>query len=583
VAQSIFDERDIMFNVVECPGSSKVLEIEKYEDFGVDDLEMIFEQARQFADDHLFASNAECDREGSHLDKGIVKTPDVMKKLWADYVEIGTIGVSSNPEYGGTGMPHLFATPLTELDCGGNLSFSMINLLTREAANVIDSFGTDELKDIYLEPLFSGQWTGTMCLTEPQAGSDVGAASSKAIPQSDGSYLIEGTKSFISWGDHDLTENIIHLVLARIEGAPKSSKGLSLFVVPKIRVDENGQLGAENDVICSSVEHKMGIKASPTCVLNFGENGACQGFLIGEANAGLSHMFQMMNAARNGVGIQGLAIASVAANLAEAYAKERKQGSLPGQKTSIEIAHHPDVKFMIWKMRALVQAIRSLIYHGAYFEDLRYHPEEAEKAETLFALLTPINKSYATDLGFKVTELAMQVYGGYGFCQDFPIEQLMRDIKITSIYEGTNGIQALDLVFRKILGSKGKATDLLIQEIEKILADAKPKMPDEVEKTESCLKSFKAALAHIGQLAGSGNFLQLQFHATQFMLGMGHLVGAAFLLKSASIAHAKYESDAFYKLKVDSTRFFIDYVLPEANSIFHTVTIVDGGLVKETL
>jgi len=585
MAQNIFDERDIMFNVKECPGAAKLSEIERYEDFSVDDLELIFEQTLQFCRDDLAPLNSSFDKEGTNLVGNTVKTPEGMKKIWEDYLEIGLAGTTGNPDYGGVGMPHLFATPLSELEVGACLSFSLIALLTREAANLIDSFGSVELKDRILEKMFSGEWTGTMCLTEPQAGSDVGAATSKAIPNGD-TYKISGTKSFISWGDHDLSENIIHLFLARVPGAPHGSRGLSLFVVPKFKITDNGECGESNDVVCSSVEHKMGIKASSTCVLNFGENDGCEGYIVGEENSGLKYMFQMMNAARNGVGLQGLAVASVAHQYALQYARERKQSALPGQKESTEIINHPDVRFMLMKMKALVQASRAITYHSAYYEDLLHSPEEQEKANALFELLTPISKSYGSDMGFKVTELAVQVYGGYGYCNDYPVEQLLRDVKITSIYEGTNGIQALDLVFRKLLGSKGMTWKALMGDILDLIEKTSgTDLADLGLKLKSAADTCTEVITHFGNQAGQKQFRSIQFHATQMLNAMGHLCGAFFLLKGAAIAQEKMisDKDSFYGEKIDTTKFFFAYILPEAEAWFNAMLTEDGNLVKAPL
>ncbi|PIE03773.1 MAG: acyl-CoA dehydrogenase [Acidobacteria bacterium] len=583
MSQRIFDERDIMFNVRECPGFQKVSEVDKYEEFSTEDLDLIFEQMLQFSQDELAPKNSEFDQEGSHLVGDCVKTPASMKELWENYLEIGLTAVIANPEYGGIGMPHLFAAALSELEIGACLSFSMISLLTRESANLIDSFGSEALKDVYLEKMYSGEWTGTMCLTEPQAGSDVGAARTKAVPAGD-AYRITGTKSFISWGDHDLSDNIIHLVLARVEGAPKGSKGLSLFVVPKFKLDKDGNPAESNDVICSSVEHKMGIKASSTCVLNFGENGNCTGYIVGEENQGLKYMFQMMNAARNGVGLQGMALASVACEYALQYAKERKQGALPGQTESTEIINHPDIRYMLMKMKAIVQASRALVFHGAYYEDLLHHPEEAEKAAILFELLTPICKSYCTDMGFKVTELAMQVYGGYGFCKDYPIEQLMRDIKITSIYEGTNGIQGLDLVFRKLLGTKGASWKTLALEMTELTNRVKQtKLAALAEQLEKAVNSCSRVMGKFGELAMNKQFHILQFHATQLLNAMGHLCGGYFLLKAAEKALPQKEAEAFYADKINTCEFYFSYLLPEAETTFRILQQASGELVKADL
>jgi hypothetical protein len=354
-------------------------------------------------------------------------------------------------------------------------------------------------------------------------------------------------------------------VLARIPGAPAGTKGLSLFVVPKFRVDDEGQLQF-NDVTCSTIEHKMGIKASPTCVLNFGENQDCQGYLLGEPHQGIKYMFQMMNAARNEVGLQGLAVAAVAYQHAVAYAATRKQGSLSGSDQSVTIDQHPDVRHMLLRMRALVQAMRSMLYHGAYFQDISHHEAHAAHAKAMVELMTPINKAYGSDMGFRVTELSMQVFGGYGFCCDYPVEQLMRDVKITSIYEGTNGIQAMDLLFRKILGSKGSTLQALAAEIESIGNRCPEALGDLLETLKKTFKGMVGLCQIFGQWAAEQQIASLQFVATDLLRAFGHLMGAVFLLKGAATAmNADPElKDAFYRDKVQTARYFYDYILPEA-------------------
>ncbi len=591
MTQYHLDERDIMFNLKECPGLAPIQELGVFEACDADTLDMIFEQSKSFCQKVLAPLLMSSDREGCRLEDGHVLLPEGVAEAWEQYRELGLIGMNSDSDYGGSELPHFFSVPVTEMECGSFVSFSMLPLLTRGAARLIYAFGSETLKRVYLENMFSGVWTGTMCLTEPHAGSDVGQGSTKAVPEGD-HFKISGTKIFITWGEHDLTENIIHLVLARIEGAPRGSKGLSLFVVPKNRVDGQGRVAGPNDVQCGSIEHKMGIKASPTCVINFGTDGDCIGYLVGEPHQGIRYMFQMMNEARIEVGLQGMAQASAAYLSAVEYAKERVQGKIEtadGARQA-KIIEHPDVRRMLVKMRALVHGSRALIYHLMHYSDLaHHHPTERQKYQALVELMTPVCKSYCSDQGFRVTEMAVQTYGGYGYCQEYPVEQYLRDSKISSIYEGTNGIQAMDLVFRKILMNRGEYLKIWAAQVADTCGEA---AGTELAPAARAVQSAVEALVQTATLFGQ-KFLGkaadvVRFRATEFQEHTGHVMVAHLLLKQGLAALKALGADhgdadrVFYGQKLVTLRYFCAEILPLSREAFQTMQAEEApGLAAE--
>lgn len=568
------DERDMMFNLLECPGLEPLQALNAFDECSEDTLRMVFDQAAKFSNEVLAPLLIPADREGCEIKDGKVSLPAGIAEAFEQYRELGYIGMTISSEVGGLEMPHFFSMPVAEMECGSFVSFSMLPLLTRGSARLIYSFGSQELKDLYCERMFTGEWTGTMCLTEPGAGSDVGAGVTKAVPEGD-HYKITGTKIFITWGEHDLTENIIHLVLARIPGSPAGSKGLSLFVVPKNRVDAEGNILGGNDVQCGNIEHKMGINASPTCVINFGTNDDCIGYLLGEAGQGMKYMFQMMNEARLEVGVQGQAQASAAYLSAVNYAKERVQGTIREGKEvrPAKIVEHPDVRRMLLKMRAISEGCRALLYQMGLYMDISHHGEGENKAkhQALVDLLVPICKSYCSDQGFRVSELAIQTYGGYGFCQEYPVEQYMRDLKISSLYEGTNGIQAMDLVFRKILMDKGEKLKVFAGEVQQLCgAVATTPLKDLAGALGAGLQSVVDAAMHFGGLMAQGKDDEVRFMATDFQDQMGHVVLCYFLLKQAHVAQqaldngAEGSDKAFYEQKIVTTRYAFEDILPVA-------------------
>lgn len=569
------DDRDILFNLRECPGSKAITDLPAFNELDEETLMMIYEQSKSFCQKVFAPLLMPADRAGCHFENGRVTLPEGIKEAWDQYKEMGLIGMNSPSEYGGADLPHFFSIAPGELECGSFVSISMLPLLTRGSARLILSFGSDELKETYIEKMFNGTWSGTMCLTEPGAGSDVGAGTTKAVPHED-HYLISGTKIFITWGEHDLTENIIHLVLARLPDGQEGSKGLSLFVVPKFLLDANGNAGKRNDVECGNIEHKMGINASPTCVINFGTQDACIGYLVGEPHQGMRYMFQMMNEARLEVGVQGMAQASAAYLSSVTYASERAQGKIntPSGPKTAKIIQHPDVKRMLLHMRASSQGCRAMLYHMAAYLDFAHHAEDEatrNKYKALSDLLTPIAKSYCSDEGFRVAELAVQTYGGYGYIQEYPVEQYLRDLKISSLYEGTNGIQAMDLVFRKILRDQGQALKVFLGDLESLCQSL---AETSLAKLAALLGKAAGVLGATAMVFGkqmmSGEHEKVQFRATAFQYQMGHIVTAYFLLKQAKYAlevqgdHLSQEDRSFYAQKIVTATYFVNNQLPAA-------------------
>jgi len=572
MSQYHIDERDMKFNLLECPGLEPLQKTGAFDECDADTLEMIFDQSKSFCQKVLAPLLMPTDRVGSVLRDGEVHVPDGVAEAWEQYKELGLIGMSSDSAYGGADLPHFFSAPVTEMECGSFVAFSMLPLLTRGAARLVLSFGSEQLKQTYIEKMFTGAWSGTMCLTEPGAGSDVGAGTTTAEPFGD-AYKIKGTKIFISWGEHNLSENIIHLVLARIKGAPAGSKGLSLFVVPKYRVDGDGKVTGPNDVVCSNIEHKMGIKVSPTCVINFGTEDDTIGYLVGEPQGGIRAMFQMMNEARIEVGVQGMAQASAAYLSALEYAKERVQGAVRDGNGvhPAKIVEHEDVRRMLLEMRALVEGSRAMIYQLTQYLDLAHHGDEKEKYQGLADLITPICKSYGSDQGFRVTEMAIQTYGGYGYCQEYPVEQYMRDTKISSLYEGTNGIQAMDLLFRKILMDKGKNLRIWAGEAGALAKGcAGTELKDLAGSLGKAVETIVATVTAYGEMMGAGKDAAVRFYATKFQEAMGHVMVGYFLLRQARYAvevlanGAEGDDATFYRQKVVTTRYFFEEIVPGA-------------------
>jgi len=452
----LVDSRDVNFLLFEMLKVEELVKYEKYAYFDKDTFRSTLDLAEKIAVNDIYPANAAGDRDGAKYNPATKKVgvPDLYHKARQVVNDAGFPGMEHDPEWGGMGMPNVIYRSVLEYLFAGSLAYTMYITLSAGATGLVSHWASEDLKKMFLERMISGEWGGTMCLTEPEAGSDVGALKTKAFKQTDGTYRIKGQKIFISSGDNDLYPNMVHPVLARIEGDPAGTKGISIFLVPKFLVNPDGSMGARNDVVCSGIEHKMGIKGSATCTLSFGDDDNCVGYLLGKEREGMKIMFQMMNEARVDVSVEGLGVASSAYMHAVTYARNRKQGPDPSDNTKqISIINHPDVKRMLLWMKSNVEAMRMASMFAAYNFDISTNAEgeEQKEAQALFELFIPICKAGNTDLAWLVTSEAIQVYGGYGYCSDYPVEQLARDSKILAIFEGTNGVQSIDLAMRKIL------------------------------------------------------------------------------------------------------------------------------------
>ncbi len=564
------NERDIYFILKEQLHYEDLCKYEKYHDLDVDTLDMLVAQAAKFAGGVVAPLQEPGDRQGvSYADCSVQCAPGY-REAFQLYGENGWIAASSDTQYGGQGFPSTLSVVISDLMYGACISFAMAPSLTHGAGHLIESFGTQELKDRYIANMYGGRWSGTMCLTEPQAGSSMAPLRTKAVPEGD-HFKIKGTKIFITWGDHDIAENIIHLVLARIEGAPEGVKGISLFVVPKIRVNEDGSLGKPNDVICAGVEHKMGLHGSPTCVLNFGDNDDCIGYLCGQENKGLPQMFQMMNSARINVGVAGIGIANTAYLNALAYTKERIQGAdlarrKPGE---VPIIDHPDVRRMLLWMKATVNGLRSMAYTTGYWWDLASASDdekERRRCNSLVEFMTPIVKAYSTDMCFRVCESAVQCLGGYGFTREYPFEQYLRDSKILSLYEGTNGIQSMDLLGRKLIMNEGEAFKVFLGELQSFCAKnaAHPTLGEYIQSFSKVVGGL-VELAKRMAVAMQTNLLHWGTSTYPALLCFGDAIMLWRLLDMALIAQKKIdegEKSDFYTGKVMQATYFADVTIP---------------------
>jgi alkylation response protein AidB-like acyl-CoA dehydrogenase len=580
------DLRELNFLLFEQFHIEELLGKAPFEAWGVDDVKTSITEAYRFVRDVLGPLNAVGDANGCRLVDGKVYTPEGFKDAWKKVYEQGWKLVGVDPEFGGAGAPFSLAVIIEELLCGANTAFTMYPGLAHGAADVIGAFGTDEQKKLFCPRMFGGQWGGTMCLTEPQAGSDVGAARTRATRNPDGTWSISGTKIFISGGDHDCAENVIHLVLARVDGAPAGTKGLTLFIVPKIRVAENGALDGPNDVAVGSIEHKMGINGSATCVLNFGENGGCLGVPVGgetKLNHGMPQMFKMMNGARILVGVQGISVASSAFLNALEYARERKQGSSIRQwkdatAPRVPIIEHPDVRRMLLDMKARVEGIRALAVKLTGHQDhvralagkddaqVAYHQGQVD-------LLVPLVKAYGSDQAFRVCETAIQTYGGAGYTRDYPVEQYCRDAKIFSIYEGTNHIQAMDLVGRKLGQAGGTNVRNFLGDVAKFVAansaHASAPLAAAVKELGNAQEALTGATMKLMLWSQSGEMEMIPLVANRFLEMMAEVTVGWMLLEGAVIAHEKRaaldpsHADAlFYAGKEHAALYYARNVLP---------------------
>jgi alkylation response protein AidB-like acyl-CoA dehydrogenase len=594
MANLLVDERDQQFVLNEMLEVEKLCEKPIYADFSKDMFDMVMTEAQKLAVNEVFPTLVQSDREGCRLENGQVYVPECMHSVYKLFCEGGWNAMSFPPEVGGQGLPLTIRTAAMEW-FNHNFSFMAYPGTVEGAAHLVEVYGTEEQKAKYLEKMMTGQYGGTMVLTEPGAGSDVGNLSTKATLQPDGSYRIQGSKIFITAGDSDLVENIIHPVLARVEGHPAGTKGISIFLVPKYLLNEDGSIGKRNDFEIAKIEEKMGIHGSATCAMNFGDNGECYAELLGEEMQGMKIMFQMMNEARIGVGLQGIASASIAYLHALQYAKERLQGSsLMDMKNAeaprVPIIQHPDVRRMLLWMKSNTESMRAMGYYCAYLFDLAHteeNDEEREKWLGLTEILTPILKAYCSDIGFRVTELAIQVYGGYGFCAEYPVEQFMRDEKIASLYEGANGIQAMDLVGRKLGMNKGAFIMSLLGEMNKTVAKVKgiPALKDLAEDLEAGVGAVADIAMFFAKCGKEGKFLVPISNAYPFLMMMGKVVSGWLLLWEAGIAAEKLDGaggadEAFYKGKVAGARYFIKNVLPEIDGTVRAIKSEDMSIME---
>ncbi len=577
--------RDMQFLLNEVLGFEDLLKYEAYSEIDTDLANAVLEQGAKFAEEVLAPLNIVGDHEGcKRHDDGSVTTPTGFKAAYKQMVENGWSSLSMDPEFGGQGMPRMLGVAASEMWTSANMAFAMYPGLTGGAIKAIQVGGSPEQKQTFLPKMISGEWSGTMNLTEPHCGTDLGMLKTKAVPQADGSYKISGQKIFISAGEHDMTDNIIHLVLARIEGAPAGTKGISLFIVPKFKLDGDENPSERNPVSCGSIEEKMGIHGNSTCVMNFDE---AEGYLIGEENKGLRVMFVMMNEARIGVGLQGLGQSEVAYQNAAIYAKDRIQGrALTGpqnaDKPADPIIVHPDVRRMLMETRAFNEAGRALLYWAAKHEDIEIHDEDeklVEKCDDYLGLLTPVVKGYLTDMSMKTTIDCQQIFGGHGFVEEWGMSQFVRDNRIALIYEGANGIQALDLVGRKLGRNGGRALMALNQEISAFLSDNKDNeaLPEFIDALSGAQKKLTEATMWLMQ-NGMSNPNNAGAGSVDYMHMMGLSVFAYLWAKMALVAQAKIDegsNDQFYPNKIITGRYFVLRMLPMLDS--HLAKIKTGA------
>lgn len=580
------DLREMRFLLFEQFHLDEILSQAPFEAWGPDEVGMVLDESYKFCCEVLGPLNAVGDRVGCRLEDGAVKTPPGFKEAWDKLYEAGWKTLSVSPDHGGQGAPHSLTAIVEEFLSGANAAFNMYPGLAFGAAELIEHFGTKEQQALYLGPMSNGQWGGTMCLTEPHAGSDVGASTTTATKQADGRYLIRGTKIYISGGDHDLTGNIIHLALARVAGAPPGTKGLSLFIIPKLRVSADASVGERNDVNVGSIEHKMGINGSSTCVLNFGENDGCIGELVGTVeNQGMPQMFRMMNGARISVGVQGVAVASAAYLNALDYAKDRKQGPNYTQwkdptAPRVSIIQHPDVRRMLLDMKSRVEGIRALIVKLARHQDAVhvFQGKDDQKAayhQGQVDLLVPLVKAYGSDQSFRICETAIQTYGGAGYTKDYPVEQYCRDAKIFSIYEGTNHIQAMDLVGRKLGQAGGANLQAFLGDVAGFCkANEKHAILGPlVKELEGAHEAVAGSAMRLLSWSHQGKAGLIPLAANRFLEMMSEVAVAWLLLEGAKIALDKTaalpEGDAgakdraFYEGKRQAAAYFARSVLPK--------------------
>jgi len=575
MAQVIADRRDVDFVLHEQFEISELSEHDKFADFNKKVIDMIVTEARNLAIKEILPTMKIGDKQGCKYENGKVSMPPEFKTAWHLLKEGEWFAPAQNPEWGGQGIPHTLNVMVQNYLIGGNLSLLMVAGLNHGAGQIVEKFGSDQQKSLYLKKLYTGEWGGTMALTESESGSDLGGLTTTAEKNQDGTYSLSGNKIFISGGDHDMTDNIVHLVLARIKGAPEGSQGLSLFIAPKILINDDGSFGEHNDIICTGIEEKMGLHGSPTCSMALGSMRKCIATLIGEENKGLFAMFLMMNEARFMVGTQGLAYASSAFLNALNYAKTRIQGPMTAgkDKKPVAIINHPDIRRMLLTMKMYTEGMRSLLCYIANLEDkksLATNDEKKERYQNLIDILTPIGKGYVTDRAVDVCNMAVQVFGGYGYTSEFPVEQILRDVRVTTIYEGTNGIQAMDLLGRKLAMKKNRLFLNLLDEMMNTIADAKKinSIKDMANIVENAVGRLRKTAMHIDQSTKGEKVLEAYSFASLFLEVTGDVTMAWMLLWRAVVAESKLKNGPrkkdidFYKGQLKSAEFFIKSFLP---------------------
>ncbi|HTE15503.1 MAG TPA: acyl-CoA dehydrogenase [Burkholderiales bacterium] len=571
--------KDMLFVINELAGLDEVAKLPGCEEVNAELVEAVLGEAAKFAQEVLEPLNRVGDKEGSRLADGVVTVPSGFKAAYQQFREAGWNGLGGLTEYGGQGLPHIVSNPVQEMWNSSNMAFCLCPMLTSGVMEALAHHASAELLQRYVPKLNSGEWSGTMNLTEPQAGSDLAAVRSKAVPEGD-HYKISGTKIFITWGEHDMAENIVHLVLARLPDAPEGVKGISLFIVPKFMLNADGSPGARNDVKCISIEHKLGIHASPTCVMQYGDGGGAVGYLVGEPNRGLEYMFTMMNHARLAVGLEGVAVAERAYQHALEYAKTRVQGREVGQRSGdrVTIIHHPDVRRMLMHMKSQIEAMRALAYYAAAILDkAKRHPDATEKRrnQALIDLLIPVVKAWCTEQCVEIASTGVQIHGGMGFVEETGAAQFLRDARITTIYEGTTGIQANDLVGRKVGYEKGATAMAVIVEMRKVASTLSTGELTAVGKSlASTIDALEEATRWIVETFQK-NPNAVYAVAVPYLKLFGIVGGGWMMARAVEVAQRKRgETGAdisFYDTKLATARFYCEHILPQAAAFKQTV------------
>jgi len=571
--------KDMLFAIRELAGLSEVTALPGCEEANAELVAQVLEEAGKFARDVLDPLNRQSDREGARLADGKVTAPQGFKAAYQQFVEAGWNGLGGQPQHGGQGLPHLVAMPVEEIWSSACLSFCLGPMLTSGVLEALRIHGSREQQDLYCPKLTSGEWCGTMNLTEPQAGSDLSAVRTRAVPEGD-HYRIQGTKVFITWGEHDLAENIVHLVLARTPNAPEGVKGISLFIVPKFVPKADGEPGERNDIRCVSIEHKLGIHGSPTCVLAYGDEKGAIGYRVGEENRGLEYMFTMMNHARLGVGLEGIALAERAYQHALEYAKTRVQGREIGQRSGdrVTIIHHPDVRRMLLSMKAQTEAMRALAYFAAALLDRsKHHPDAAQRRrdQAMLDLLTPVVKGWCTEQAIEIASTGVQIHGGMGFIEEAGAAQYLRDARITTIYEGTTGIQANDLVGRKVGAEAGATALALIEAMRGVeskleagpLADARGNLKDAIDGLEQATRWIVDSFPRDAKAVAAVSVPYLKLFGT---VSGGWMMARAALIASEQLKQPDADQD-FLEAKLATARFYAEHELPKAPALAREV------------